>query len=117
VTTTAGYSRSGRTGTLDAPAPAYNAWLARAKVTGRAGPGSILAWIDLAQRTDEGVAGAPDATTDFAYAWLNYNWTIHTGDRGSFVIGPAWRILNTSREGTTLRRRHKIEINFDATFR
>jgi len=111
----AGWSRSDVAGSLDAPMPAYRAWLGRAKLTGDIGPGRLTAWLDVGRRTDELAGG--DIATDYANVWLNYAFTVYRGERGSFSIGPEWRIIDVSRGDDTLRRRHKLEINFDAAFR
>jgi hypothetical protein len=112
-----GYTRSGIQESLDRPVPAYDGWLARARLTGKAGPGHVLAWVDLARRTDEGAGGAPDVRNDFWHVWLNYRIPVYESDRGNFSIGPEWRIINVARDDLTLRRRHKIEVNVDVTFR
>ncbi len=111
-----GFTRSTQDGSIDAPTPAYDGWLARARLTGKVGPGHVLVWADLAQRTDK-PAAAEDVTTDFFHVWLNYRIPVYESDRGHFSIGPEWRIINIARDDATLRRRHKIEINFDVAFR
>jgi hypothetical protein len=111
-----GFTRSTVTGSLDTPTPDYDGWLARARLTGKVGPGHVLAWVDLAQRTDR-PGGDDPATTDFFHVWLNYRIPVYESDRGHFSIGPEWRIINVARDGAALRRRHKIEVNFDVAFR
>lgn len=112
---TVGYTMNDEGETVNAPVAAYTAWLARAKLAGPIGPGSLLAWVDVAQRTDEAPAG--DVGNDFLHWWLAYSFPIYSGERGSFSITPEWRFMNTDREEDTLRRRHKIEVNFDIAFR
>jgi hypothetical protein len=112
-----GYTRSGVQTSLDRPVPAYDGWLARGRLTGKLGPGHVLAWVDLAHRTDQGVGGAPDVSHDFWHVWLNYRIPVHESDRGNFSIGPEWRIINVAQDDVTYRRRHKIELNIDVTFR
>jgi hypothetical protein len=113
-----GFTRSSVASSLDVPRPAYDGWLARLRVTGKVGPGHVLVWGDVAQRTDKAAAaGASDVTTNFLHAWLNYRIPVYESDRGNFSIGPEWRIINVGRDDLTLRRRHKIEANFDLTFR
>jgi hypothetical protein len=93
----------------------YTAWLARAKLAGPLGPGTLLAWVDLASRTDELESG--DTSTDFLYWWLAYTIPIYSGERGSFVMTPEWRFMNKDSADELARRRHKLEINFDVSFR
>ncbi len=85
------------------------------KVAGPLGPGSLLAWVDMASRTDELDGG--DRTDDFLYWWLAYTIPIYSGERGSFVMTPEWRFLNKDRDDELARRRSKFEINFDITFK
>jgi hypothetical protein len=113
----AGYTTSNVAGSIDRPVAAYTGWLARAHLAGKWGPGHVLVWGDIAGRTDEGVAGAPNVDNSFWHAWLNYRIPVFESDRGNFSIGPQWRIINSAREGELMRRRHKIEIDFDVTFR
>jgi hypothetical protein len=112
----AGFTPSGTFGyTTNDRVIDYTGWLGRAKVAGPLGPGSLLAWVDLASRTDE-LEGA-DRTDDFLYWWLAYSIPIYSGERGSFVMTPEWRFLNKDRDDELARRRNKFEINFDITFR
>lgn len=93
----------------------YTGWLGRAKLTGPLGPGSLTAWVDVASRTDELELG--DRTDDFLYWWLAYTFPVYSGERGSFGITPEWRFANKERDDELGRRRHKLEINFDVSFR
>lgn len=100
--------------TMNDVASDYDGWLGRAKLAGPLGPGSLLAWVDVASRTDNLDGG--DVTTDFLYWWLAYSFPIYAGERGSFTMTPEWRFLNKD-GGELMRRRHKLEINFDVTFK
>lgn len=113
-----GWTRSSVDGSLDTPRPAYDGWLARFKLQGKVGPGTVLSWVDVARRSDDPTsATAAGSTSDFFHVWLNYNYPLYSGERGSFVIGPEWRIINVGRDDLTMRSRHKIELNVDVTFR
>jgi hypothetical protein len=113
-----GWSTNNVSNSLDLPRAAYDAWLGRFRLTGKWGPGHVLAWADYGRRTDEPLqADGASVRNNFFHTWLNYRFPIHESDRGNFSIGPEWRIIDIGRDDLTLRRRHKIEINFDATFR
>ncbi len=112
----AGFTPSGTVGyTMNDRLVDYTGWLARAKVAGPLGPGSLLWWVDVASRTDELVGG--DRTDDFLYSWLAYTIPIYTGERGSFAMTPEWRFFNKDRDDDLARRRSKFEINFDVSFK
>jgi hypothetical protein len=118
---TVGYTTNSEAGTVDSPASEYTGWLGRFKLAGPLGPGSVNAWVDVASRTDE--LEAADVGNDYLYWWLAYTIPVYSGDHGSFRITPEWRFINIDREDVTggddldLRTRHKIEINFDISFR
>jgi hypothetical protein len=116
-TATVGYSTSTDAETLDSPVGEYSAWLVRGKLAGRWGPGDVLTWVDYGERMDQGPEGILDVDTSYLYLWLNYRFPLFESDRGGFYIGPEWRINNIFRDGDIIRQRHKIEINFDATFK
>ena len=112
---TFGYTTNSEAGTLDSPGGEYTGWLGRVKLSGALGPGTLLAWVDLASRTDELTGG--DVSNDYMYSWLAYTIPIYSGDHGSFRITPEWRFINYDRDDNDMRTRHKLEINFDASFR
>ena len=112
---TFGYTTNSEADTEDSPVGEYTGWLGRFKLAGPLGPGTLLAWVDLASRTDELTGG--DISNDFMYSWLAYTIPIYSGDHGSFRITPEWRFINYDQEDLNMRTRHKLEINFDASFR
>jgi hypothetical protein len=112
---TFGYTTNDEAPTADSPTGEYTGWLGRAKLTGPIGPGSLLAWVDLAHRTDELTAG--DVENDFLYWWIAYAIPVYEGENGSFRITPEWRYVNADTEDLDMRTRHKLEINFDIAFR
>lgn len=112
---TFGYTTNSEADTQDSPASEYTGWLGRFKLSGPLGPGTLLAWVDLASRTDELTAG--DVSNDYMYSWLAYSIPIYDGEHGSFRITPEWRFINYDQEDSDMRTRNKLEINFDASFR
>jgi hypothetical protein len=92
----------------------YTAWLVRGKIVGKIGPGSIYFWMDYGSRVDE---LASDIKYNFYYHWLNYTFTLHKGEYGSFSVSPEWRMIHKMREDKTIETRHKIEFRFDIKFK
>lgn len=93
----------------------YTAYLLRAKVTGKVGPGSLLFWVDLGNREDTEDDGTI-IKNDFMYSWLGYTFTVYKGDAGSFTVTPEWRHIVTNVAEINTQTREKFEINFDFKF-
>ncbi len=93
----------------------YVAYLIRAKISGKVGPGKLLFWADLGNREDTFDDGTTKSN-DFLYTWLGYSFTIYSGDAGQFIITPEWRHLVKDVDGTNTQTREMIEMNFDFKF-
>jgi hypothetical protein len=93
----------------------YAAYLIRAKISGKVGPGKLLFWVDLGNREDTFDNGTTQSS-DFMYSWLGYSFTVYSGDNGSFVITPEWRHIVKGVDGTNIQTREKLEVNFDFKF-
>lgn len=93
----------------------YAAYLIRAKISGKVGPGKLLFWADLGNREDTFDDGTT-TSNDFLYTWLAYSFTIYSGDAGQFIITPEWRHLVKGVDGTNTQAREMIEMNFDFKF-
>ena len=85
----------------------YSGSFFRVKVGGKVGPGAISAWYDIAKRTDKGVS---DVDTDYNYLWLMYKYTAFSGEHGSVLLAPRWRMYTRSTKGLDDYNRHKIEF-------
>lgn len=93
----------------------YNAYLLRAKISGKIGPGKLLFWADLGNRVDM-FETKDDVNNDFFYTWLAYTFTVYSGDNGQFSITPEWRHVVKSEDDVNIQTREMIEVNFDFKF-
>jgi hypothetical protein len=93
---------------------AYSGSIARIKMVGKLGPGTLVAWYDLASTK-------PDASgsvkSDFTYLWLSYSYTMHKSDWGSLVVAPTYRLYTHKIEGSRDYSRAKIELTTEIKFK
>ena len=93
---------------------AYSGSIARIKMVGKLGPGTLVAWYDLASTK-------PDASgsvkSDFTYLWLSYSYTMHKSDWGSLVVAPTYRLYTHKIEDSRDYSRAKIELTTQITFK
>jgi len=96
----------------------YAGFIARGKLVGKVGPGSITAWYDMAKLTD--TSGDVDVITNFSYIWLAYKYTAHKSDQGSLTFAPTIRIYNknTDTDGVMsgYYSRSKFELTTEVKF-
>jgi hypothetical protein len=99
----------------------YDGMLVRFKVTGKLGPGSLIAWYDYAKRTDKvpttTKSDTEDIDHDYGYVWLAYKWKIASFDHGAFTIMPRWRMMTHKVTDAKDFTRNKIECLFIASFK
>jgi len=101
----AGMTSNNATGTTE-----YSGMLVRVKLTGKLGPGSVIAWYDYAKRTNKYDTG--DVDENYGYIWLAYKYGI-----GKHVlVMPRVRILSDKIDGSKDFSRTKAEILFIAKF-
>ncbi|NQT63152.1 MAG: hypothetical protein HQ556_09375 [Candidatus Marinimicrobia bacterium] len=93
---------------------AYNGWIARVKMVGKLGPGTLVAWYDQATTTPD-VTDAVDSK--FSYLWLSYTYTLHKSDWGSMVFAPTYRLYTNKIEGSRDYTRAKIELTTEIKFK
>ena len=93
---------------------AYNGWIARVKMIGKLGPGTLVAWYDQAI-TSPDVSGAPDSK--FSYLWLSYTYTLHKSDWGALVFAPTYRLYTNKIKDSKDYTRAKIELTTQITFK
>ncbi len=91
----------------------YSGMLVRVKVTGKLGPGKVIAWYDYATRTDKDYFGdGNDRTEDFGYIWLAYAWGINK----HVTVMPRARIISDKIDNHKDFSRNKLELLFIAKF-
>jgi hypothetical protein len=93
---------------------AYKGSIARFKMIGKLGPGTLVAWYDLATTTPD-VTDAVDSK--FSYLWLSYTYTLHKSDWGSMVFAPTYRLYSNKIEGSRDYTRAKVELTTQITFK
>jgi hypothetical protein len=93
---------------------AYNGWIARVKMIGKLGPGTLVAWYDQAL-TKPDISGAADSK--FSYLWLSYTYTLHKSDWGALVFAPTYRLYTNKIKGSKDYTRAKIELTTQITFK
>jgi hypothetical protein len=93
---------------------AYSGWIARVKMVGKLGPGTLVAWYDLAT-TKPDVSGS--VASNFTYLWLSYSYTMHKSDWGSVVFAPTYRLYSNKIEGSRDYTRAKIELTTEIKFK
>ena len=93
---------------------AYNGWIARVKMVGKLGPGTLVAWYDQATTTPDVTDGVD---SKFTYLWLSYTYTLHKSDWGSLVFAPTYRLYTNKIEGSRDYTRAKIELTTQITFK
>ena len=91
----------------------YQGWIARAKMSGKIGPGVFTAWYDVAATNYE----VDDITANFSYLWLSYTYVLHKSDMGSISLAPTYRLLTKKIEDTTDYSRAKLELTTQITFK
>jgi len=105
-----GYTNQSKVGT-----PEYNGYLARLGVNGKLGPGLLILWYDLAQRTDK--FESADVKTNFGNLWLKYKINVYKGEHGEFSIAPTIRRISESIDNVKDYTRYKIEITTEVKFK
>lgn len=75
---------------------------------------SLLAWVDIAKRTDKFAAG--DVEHDFTYIWAMLNWTVYKSDLGKVEIAPTVRIATEKIDNAMDFQRSRIEISTTISF-
>ncbi|MBT7830298.1 MAG: hypothetical protein HN708_08535 [Candidatus Marinimicrobia bacterium] len=93
---------------------AYNGWIARVKMVGKLGPGSLVAWYDQAITTPD-VSDAENSI--FSYLWLSYTYTLHKSDWGAVVFAPTYRLYTHKIKDSRDYTRAKIELTTQITFK
>ena len=93
---------------------AYNGWIARVKMVGKLGPGTLVAWYDQATTTPD-ITDAVDSK--FTYLWLSYTYTLHKSDWGALVFAPTYRLYSNKIEGSRDYTRAKIELTTEIKFK
>ena len=93
---------------------AYSGWIARVKAVGKLGPGTLVAWYDVAT-TKPDVSGS--VASNFTYLWLSYSYTMHKSDWGSVVFAPTYRLYSNKIEGSRDYTRAKIELTTEIKFK
>jgi hypothetical protein len=93
---------------------AYSGWIARVKMVGKLGPGTLVAWYDQAL-TSPDVTDAVDSK--FSFLWLSYTYTLHKSDWGVMVFAPTYRLYTHKIEGSRDYTRAKIELTTQITFK
>ncbi len=89
----------------------YNAMLARFKVTGKVGPGTVIFWYDYAKTTYV-YSGSSDVDENFGYIWAAYKVALSK----HVTAMPRVRILSDKIDNSKDYRRTKAEILFIAKF-
>jgi len=93
---------------------AYNGWIARVKMVGKLGPGTLVAWYDVATTKPD---VSDSVASNFTYLWLSYSYTMHKSDWGSVVFAPTYRLYSNKIEGSRDYTRAKIELTTQITFK
>ena len=93
---------------------AYSGWIARVKMVGKLGPGTLVAWYDLAN-TKPDASGSVDS--NFTFLWLSYSYTLHKSDWGTMVFAPTYRLYTNKIEGSRDYTRAKIELTTEIKFK
>ena len=93
---------------------AYNGWIARVKMVGKLGPGTLVAWYDQAITTPD-ISEAENSK--FSYLWLSYTYTLHKSDWGAVVFAPTYRLYTHKIKESRDYTRAKIELTTQITFK
>ena len=93
---------------------AYKGWIARVKMVGKLGPGTLVAWYDLAN-TKPNASGS--VNSNFTFLWLSYSYTLHKSDWGTMVFAPTYRLYTNKIEGSRDYTRAKIELTTEIKFK
>lgn len=96
------------------PVSKYSGYLLRLKMSGKLGPGNLVAWFDYAQLTEKQVL--KDVDYGFAYFWVNYEIPIYKSEKGAVSITPELRYAKYYKESEHISDRIKMEVNFDIKF-
>ena len=92
---------------------AYTGWIARMKLVGKLGPGSLTAWYDLAAYTPDDADFEPTKTS---FMWISYSYTLHKSAKGSVVMAPTYRLYTQKKEGGLDYSRANIELTTQISF-
>ncbi|NQV41423.1 MAG: hypothetical protein HQ506_03630 [Candidatus Marinimicrobia bacterium] len=92
----------------------YSGSIVRMKMVGKLGPGTLVAWYDVA-KTKPDVSGS--VASNFTYLWLSYSYTMHKSDWGSLVVAPTYRLYNHKIKGSRDYTRAKIELTTEIKFK
>jgi hypothetical protein len=82
----------------------------RFKITGKLGPGKVIAWYDYAKRTDKYSSGDVDET--YGYIWVAYA----VGINKHVTVMPRARIISDKVDNSKDFSRNKLELLFIAKF-
>ncbi len=82
----------------------------RVKLTGKLGPGKVIAWYDYAKRTDKLSAGDRDET--YGYIWVAYKYSLSK----HVAVMPRARIYSDNIDNVKSYSRNKLEVLFIAKF-
>ncbi len=88
----------------------YDGMYFRVKLTGKIGPGKLIAWYDYAKRTDKLSSGDRDET--YGYVWLAYAYGVNK----HVIIMPRVRLISDQIDNAKDFSRKKIECLFIAKF-
>ncbi len=75
---------------------------------------SMLAWFDIAKRTDK--FDVADVEHDFTYLWAMLNWTVYQSKLGKVVIAPTIRIATEQVDDAMDFQRSKFEVSTTINF-
>ncbi len=92
----------------------YDATFFRVKLTGKVGPGSLLAWYGIMKRSDKLVGGEVDH--DFTDLWVMYKIPVYKSDKGSVVLAPTYRRATEKADNLKDYMRNKIELTAIISF-
>ena len=84
-----------------------------AKVVGKLGPGSLVAWADWKSITMDGEDDACNTTL----LWIMYKYTVYKSDVGSFALAPTFRRIMQVQGDAIDYARNKIELTMHFSFK
>jgi len=96
------------------PISKYDGYLLRLKLSGKLGPGTLVAWFDYANLTEKHLL--KDIDYGFSFFWINYEIPVYKSEKGSVVITPELRYAKFYKESEHMADRIKMEMNFDIKF-
>ncbi|MCK5077297.1 MAG: hypothetical protein KAR38_13025, partial [Calditrichia bacterium] len=90
----------------------YSGFMIHGKVVAKAGPGSIVSWVDYSSIDMDNA----DDKVNAYYLWLMYKYVVYKSEVGAFAVMPTFRrISNTF--GNKEFARNKIEITMQLSFK